>query len=177
MSTVTPSVAASTRCASSMRERSQTWTPRANDAARREDQLHERSSGSAGSCSAVLTRFLRLQERGIVTGFAPHVDPAALGYDVCAFVTLHITQGRLDSVAEHLATIAEVVEVHSITGDGDLWARVVARSNAHLEQVVQGIIGTPGVERTRTEIALTERVPHRVLPLVRGLRPARRGRP
>lgn len=120
-------------------------------------------------------RFLRLQERGVISGFAPHVDPGALGYHVHAFVTLHITQGRLDDVAARMAQVPEVVEAHSITGDGDLWARVVARTNAHLEQVVQGIIGTPGVERTRTEIALTERVPHRLLPLVRALPRGRRG--
>lgn len=133
---------------------------------------HARALGVArGTAQA---RFLRLQERGVIVGFAPHVDPVALGYTVHAFVTLHVTQGRLNDVAGHLATIAEVVEAHSITGDGDLWARVVARTNAHLEQVVQGIIATPGVERTRTEIALTERVGHRMLPLVRGMR-ARRG--
>lgn len=129
---------------------------------------HARALGVArGTAQA---RFLRLQERGVVTGFAPHVDPAALGYVVHAFVTLHVTQGRLDDVAGRLGEIAEIVEAHSITGDGDLWARVVARSNAHLEHVVQGIIGLPGVERTRTEIALTERVAHRVLPLVATMR-------
>lgn len=112
-------------------------------------------------------RFLRLQERGVITGFGPRIDAAALGYDVLAFVTLHITQGRLDAVAAHLGTVPEVIEAYSITGDGDLWARVVARSNVHLEQVVQGLIATPGVERTRTEITLTERVSARVLPLVR----------
>lgn len=132
---------------------------------------HARALGIArGTAQA---RFLRLQERGVVTGFAPQVDPVALGYAVHAFVTLHVTQGRLDAVAAHLAEVAEVVEAHSITGDGDLWARVVARTNADLEQVVQGLIATPGVERTRTEIALTERVGHRMLPLVRGLRPRR----
>ena len=87
-----------------------------------------------------------------------------------AFVTLHITQGRLDAVAEHLAGVPEVIEAHSITGDGDLWCRVVARTNAHLEEVIQDLLATPGVERTQSEISLTERVPHRLLPLVRGLR-------
>jgi DNA-binding Lrp family transcriptional regulator len=115
-------------------------------------------------------RFLRLQERGVISGFAPRVEPGALGYGVLAFVTLHITQGRLDAVAEHLAGVPEVIEAHSITGDGDLWCRVVARTNAHLEEVIQDLLATPGVERTQSEISLTERVPHRLLPLVRGLR-------
>jgi hypothetical protein len=42
----------------------------------------------------------------------------------------------------------------------------VARDNAHLEDVIQTLISLPGVVRTRTEVALRERVPYRLLPLV-----------
>lgn len=42
----------------------------------------------------------------------------------------------------------------------------MARDNAHLEDLIQLLIRMPGVVRTRTEIALRERVAHRVLPLV-----------
>jgi DNA-binding Lrp family transcriptional regulator len=128
---------------------------------------HARTLGVARG--TVQARFVRLQEAGVITGFAPRVSPAALGYGVLAFVTLHIAQGRLDAVAEQLASVPEVVEAHSITGDGDLWCRVVAQSNAHLERVIQQLLASSGVERTQSEISLTERVPARVLPLVRAL--------
>ena len=36
----------------------------------------------------VQARLERLQERGVITGYGPEVDPAALGYEVTAFVTL-----------------------------------------------------------------------------------------
>jgi DNA-binding Lrp family transcriptional regulator len=129
---------------------------------------HARTLGVARG--TVQARFLRLQENGVITGFAPRIDVATLGWSVLAFVTLHITQGRLDAVARHLADVPEVIEAHSITGDGDLWCRIVARTNADLEHVIQSLLAVPGVERTQSEIALTERVPARVLPLVRGLR-------
>ena len=65
----------------------------------------------------------------------PDVDPAALGYEVAAFITLEIRQpGGHDPVAERLAAIPEVLEVHTITGAGDLLCRVVARSNADLQR-------------------------------------------
>jgi DNA-binding Lrp family transcriptional regulator len=128
---------------------------------------HARTLGVARG--TVQARFVRLQETGVITGFAPRVSPAALGYGVLAFVTLHIAQGRLDAVAEQLAAVPEVVEAHSITGDGDLWCRVVAQSNAHLERVIQQLLASSGVERTQSEISLTERVPARVRPLVRAL--------
>ena len=73
----------------------------------------------------VQARQERLQERGVITGYGPEVDPAALGYEVTAFITLEIRQaGGHDPVAERLAAIPEVLELHTITGAGDMLCRV-----------------------------------------------------
>jgi DNA-binding Lrp family transcriptional regulator len=40
----------------------------------------------------VQARLERLRERGVITGYGPDVDPAALGYEVTAFITLEIRQ-------------------------------------------------------------------------------------
>jgi DNA-binding Lrp family transcriptional regulator len=116
----------------------------------------------------VQARLDRLQARGVITGYGPDIDPAALGYGVTAFVTLEIRQaGGHDPVAERLALIAEVLEAHTITGTGDMLCRVVARDNADLQRVIDAIVAVPGVLRTATVIALAAPVPYRVLPLVR----------
>jgi DNA-binding Lrp family transcriptional regulator len=109
-----------------------------------------------------------MQARGVVTGYGPNVDPAALSYGVTAFVTLEIRQaGGHDPVAERLAAIAEVLEAHTITGAGDMLCRIVARSNADLQRVIDAIVELDGVVRTSTVIALASPLPYRVLPLVR----------
>jgi DNA-binding Lrp family transcriptional regulator len=64
----------------------------------------------------------------------------------------------------------EVLEAHTTTGEGDLLVRVAARSNTHLEEIVQTLLALPGVVRTRTEISLNQRVGYRVQPLVQQLR-------
>ena len=116
----------------------------------------------------VQARLDRLGERGVITGYGPDVDPAALGYGVTAFVTLEIRQARgHDPVAAGLAAIPEILEVHTITGTGDMLCRVVARTNADLQRVVDAIVEVSGVVRTSTVIALDAPVPYRVLPLVR----------
>ena len=116
----------------------------------------------------VQARLDRLQARGVVTGYGPDVDPAALDHAVTAFVTLEIRQaGGHDPVAERLADIPEVLEVHTITGAGDMLCRVVARTNADLQRVIDAIVGAQGVVRASTVIALATPVPYRVLPLVR----------
>jgi DNA-binding Lrp family transcriptional regulator len=116
----------------------------------------------------VQARLERMAERGVITGYGPEVDPAALGYEVTAFITLEIRQaGGHDPVAERLAAIPEVLEVHTITGTGDMLCRVVARTNADLQRVLDAIVAAEGVVRSATVISLATQVPHRILPLVR----------
>jgi len=115
----------------------------------------------------VQARLDRMHERGVITGYGPDVDPAALGYEVTAFITLEIRQvGGHDPVAERLAAIPEVLEVHTITGAGDVLCRVVARSNADLQRVLDAIVSVEGVVRSATVISLAAQVPYRILHLV-----------
>jgi len=121
----------------------------------------------------VQARLDKLAAAGVITGWGPELSPAALGYPVTAFLTLEIRQdarvGGHDAVGEHLASIPEVLEVHTITGAGDLWARVVARSNADLQRVIDRVLESPAIVRSSTVIALATQVPYRVLPLARPL--------
>jgi DNA-binding Lrp family transcriptional regulator len=115
----------------------------------------------------VQARLDRLSRDGVVTGFGPDLDPVALGYPVTAFVTLQIVQGAgHDTVAEHLARIPEVLEALTISGEADMMCRVVARSNADLQRVLDLVLADRSIQRSSTTIALSRRIPHRVLPLL-----------
>jgi DNA-binding Lrp family transcriptional regulator len=118
--------------------------------------------------ATVQARLDKLTTRRVITGFGPEVAPAALGYAVTAFVTLEIRQkyGH-DPVAAHLVEIPELLEAHTITGSSDLLCRIVARSNADLQRVIDDIVSYDGIVRASTVIALAEQIPYRTLPLVR----------
>ena len=60
-----------------------------------------------------------------------------------------------------------MLEAHTITGAGDMWARVVARSNTDLQRVIDLVLKDPAIVRSSTVIALATQVPYRVLPLAR----------
>ena len=115
----------------------------------------------------VQARLDKLIGRGAIRGFGPQVSPEAIGFGVTSFVTLEISQryGHT-AVARHLADIPEVLEAHTITGSGDVLCRIVARSNADLQRVIDQIVGYEGIVRASTIIALAELIPYRVLPLV-----------
>jgi len=122
----------------------------------------------------VQARLDRLQDRGVITGYGPDIEPTALGHGVTAFVTLELRQaGGHDLVADRLALIPEILEAHTITGSGDMLCRVVAGTNADLQRVIDAIVDVSGVVRTSTVIALAAPIRYRVLPLVRAsARPA-----
>lgn len=115
----------------------------------------------------VQARLDKLQQRRIITGFGPDLDLVAMGYAVLAFTTLEIAQGRLDDVVTHLRAIPEVLEANAISGPGDLHCRVVARTNSHLQEVVNRILEVQGISRTTTVIALSDQIAYRILPLVK----------
>ncbi|TDD67172.1 Lrp/AsnC family transcriptional regulator [Jiangella aurantiaca] len=114
----------------------------------------------------VQARLDRLRDTGVIATFAPTVDPAALGFRVTAFASLDIRQGARESVAAHLSRIPEVLEVHTITGQGDLLCRIVARDNDDLQRVIDDLVGDDNIVRTSTLIALSTVVAPRILPLV-----------
>lgn len=117
--------------------------------------------------ATVSARLQRLQRTGTVRGFGPDLDTAALGFPVTAFCTLEIRQGRgHDAVTAHLAQIPEVLEVHTITGPGDMLIRVVARSNTDLQRVIDRVVDDDTIVRTATHIALQTQIVHRTLPLL-----------
>jgi DNA-binding Lrp family transcriptional regulator len=115
----------------------------------------------------VQARLDKLARTGVIAGWGPVLDAEAIGYPVTAFLTLEIRQGSgHEAIARHLATIPEVLEAYTITGAGDMWARVVARSNADLQRVIDAVLSDPGIVRSSTVIALDTQIPHRVLPLL-----------
>ncbi len=116
--------------------------------------------------ATVQSRLDKLLDSGVIGGFGPDIDPKAIGYDVTAFCTIEMTQGRISEVVEPLRSIPEVVEVHSVAGQGDLFIRIVARSNDHLMGVLERILQIPQVDRTSTAIALACQIPYRTIPLV-----------
>jgi DNA-binding Lrp family transcriptional regulator len=115
----------------------------------------------------VQARLDRLESAGVIRGWAPTLDPTALGFPVTAFATLEIAQaGGHRPVADHLRGIPEVLEAHTITGAADLIVRLVARSNADLQRVIDEVVASPHVVRASTVIVLAIEIPARVTPLI-----------
>jgi DNA-binding Lrp family transcriptional regulator len=114
----------------------------------------------------VHSRLDRLEQTGVITGYGPDVDPHAAGFDVLAFTTLAIAQGAHERVVDGLRAVPEIIEIHTVTGAGDLLLRIVARSNDHLHEILQRVSHLDDVVRTETQLALSTSLQHTVADLI-----------
>ncbi|RCK70711.1 Lrp/AsnC family transcriptional regulator [Desertihabitans brevis] len=121
----------------------------------------------------VQARLDRLTAAGVITGWGPEISPEALGYGVTAFVSLEIDQALRQRITAHLERIPQVLECWTVTGNGDLWCRLVARSNADLQDVINVLVADPGILRTSTVIGLSTEIAMRTQPLVQHREPRR----
>ena len=107
--------------------------------------------------SAVLERMRKLETRGAVRGYAALVDPHVVDQRMLAFVAVRTSavgdEERL--VAEQLAAIPEVLEVHYVAGDDCLLLKMRARDAEHVGELLRHqVSAVPGVRSTRTTIVL-----------------------
>ena len=117
--------------------------------------LSRRLSLARGTVHA---RLQRMEQTEVITGYGPDLNLAAAGFPVRAFSTLSIAQGQHDTVVAKLRAIPHILEVHTVTGPGDLLIRVAAETNDHLHLVLQQVSSITEVSHATTHLALASPV-------------------
>ena len=112
--------------------------------------------------NTVHARLRRLSAGGAIGSFSRRVDPAALGYQLTAFVSIAISQSDGDSVIRGLSRHPEVIEIHSTTGEADFLIKVVARDIQDLHRITNAMLTIDGIVRTNTSVSLVEAMPLRL---------------
>jgi DNA-binding Lrp family transcriptional regulator len=108
------------------------------------------------SAPAVKRRVDRLQQEGVIRGYAAVVDPGKLGWSTLAIVSLYC-EGRM-SAAEVQAVLAphqEVVSAYTVAGESAAVLLLRARDTSHLERTLERIREPAGVIRTQTQVVLS----------------------
>ncbi len=104
---------------------------------------------------AVHDRVKRLEVRGFIRGYAARLDARRLGFELAAFVSAYTT-ADVDYERFHarVASLPEVVEIHSVAGEESFVLKVLTRSTAHLDEFLSRLKAVPGIGRTKTTIVL-----------------------
>jgi Lrp/AsnC family leucine-responsive transcriptional regulator len=93
------------------------------------------------SASAVTERVRRLEEAGVITGYAATVDTERVGLGILALVRLRYPTGNYRPFHDLLASTPEILEAHHVTGDDCFVMKVAARSMRHLEETTGRVAG------------------------------------
>ena len=114
------------------------------------------------SAPAVRERLARLEEAKVVTGYRLVIDPAALGYPICAFVRVRPSPGQLAKVAELAKATPQVVECHRVTGEDCFILKVYLAALDDLDEVLDRFLV---FGQTTTSLVQSTPVSPRALPL------------
>jgi Lrp/AsnC family transcriptional regulator for asnA, asnC and gidA len=108
----------------------------------------------------VRERIARLRERGILRGFSADIDFRKMGWDVTALVGLRTELAdKIYRTIEELRKIAEIEEIHVVTGDFDIIVKVRAKNPLHLQEILlEKIDRVFGFHRSTTMILLSSPV-------------------
>ena len=116
---------------------------------------------------AAAERVRRLEERGVIRGYAALLDPKAVGARLTAFVAVTLEHPKhRRAFLKRVDALAEVQECHHVAGDDDYLLKVRCSGTGHLDHVLsEQLKGVPGVLRTRTTIVLGTTKETTMLPL------------
>lgn len=110
------------------------------------------------SGGTVHVRVSKMKQMGIIKGTKLAIDATKLGWDITSYLGIYLDKSSLyDSVAEQLAEIPEVINLHYTTGQYGIFAKIQCRDTGHLRQVLHDKIQkVQGIQRTETIISLEE---------------------
>jgi DNA-binding Lrp family transcriptional regulator len=100
-----------------------------------------------------LRRVRALTDAGVIRGFHADVDPEKLGWNLIVFAVVELESQQQQVLAAFETLVRswqEVRECYMIRGGGDFLLRLVARDNAHGNELTQNLTRAPAVNRVQT---------------------------
>jgi Lrp/AsnC family leucine-responsive transcriptional regulator len=104
----------------------------------------------------IVERIHKLEEAGVITGYAAQLDARRLGYDITVFIGVGTEHPRtVGQLERELAAFEEILECHHVTGVHTLMLKAKTRNTESLEHLIDRILSLEGVHSTVTSIVLS----------------------
>ena len=107
------------------------------------------------SRTTVQSRIRRLEREGVIRGYTVRVGEDVEQDRIRAHILITVTTRRTSAVVRALHEMPEVRSLHSVSGNHDLVAIVVADGVQAIDLLTDRIGDLEGVERTTTSIILS----------------------
>ncbi len=112
------------------------------------------------SAGTIHVRMKKLEELGIAKSSVLLVSPKKLGYDISAYLGIHLKTGAIyEGIIEDLMHVPEVVEAYFTTGAYSIFVKIYCVNSNHLFELLNNKIQSiKGVQSTETRICLEESI-------------------
>jgi Lrp/AsnC family leucine-responsive transcriptional regulator len=111
------------------------------------------------TATPVLQRIKKLEQAGVIRGYAASVDAAAVGIATIAFVHVKLARHTLATHNKFLAAVAnfdEVLESHHIAGEDDFLLKVAVRDIPAYERfLLHSLTKIGDIDRVKTTFVLS----------------------
>jgi len=108
------------------------------------------------SVPSLSERMKKLEDHKIIKGYHAILDRYAFHYDIMAFVLVVMESSKsYEKFIEQVKKTPEILECHSILGEGSHLLKVIAKETKELESLLSKIQSWSGVTKTITSFVLS----------------------
>ena len=108
--------------------------------------------------TTVLARLVRLEREGVIVGYTVRLGLDEGDRGVEAYVGISTEPKSARDVTQRLATLPELRQLCSVSGEFDYLALLRAESTARLDALLDEIGAIDGVRKTTTSVVLARRI-------------------
>ncbi len=108
------------------------------------------------SLPSLSERLKKLEEKKIIEGYFTKVNRKVFNYDIMTFILVVMDSSKnYKRLADHVNKTPEILECHSVLGEGSHMLKAVVKDSEALEKLLSKIQGWAGVQRTITSFVLS----------------------
>lgn len=109
------------------------------------------------SAPAAADRVRKLEEHGVIRGYAALIDPTAVNYPLTAYISVSLSSHRQrGAFLRAIDRMEQIAECHHVAGDDDYLLKVRCRGTEDLDRLLaKELKDKLRVARTRTTIVLS----------------------
>src|SRR5690606_7098253 len=122
------------------------------------------------SVPSVSERMRKLEERKLIEGYHATLNAKRFHFDITAFIFVEVDgSSYYENFVQQASNDPEILECHSITGEGSHVLKIRTTDTAAFEQLLSRIQSWDGVKKTRSNLVLSSFKETRELPVERTL--------
>lgn len=124
------------------------------------------------SVPSVSERMRKLEEKELITEYRAILEPKLFNFDITAFVFVEVDgSDNYPKFVENTTEEPEILECHSITGDGSHILKIRTENTASFEKLLSRIQSWDGVSKSRSNVVLSSFKETTVLPIEKTIDP------